>query len=83
MKNWWHLHNALKYSITDLEKQPLKFSLYNTKSALTKGDEGHDEDLSALSEEDRQKHAHPGWPKHITMNLLPARLLLGFLLQEI
>lgn len=69
------------------------FNLYNAKSAvhlihfcsnaLTKGDEGHDEDLSALSEEDGQKHAHPGRPEHVTMNLLPARLLLGFLLQDI
>lgn len=57
------------------------YSIFN--SILTQGDEGHDEDLSALSEKDRQKHAQPGWPEHITMYLLPTRLLIEIFLKVI
>lgn len=39
--------------------------------ALTERDKCHDEDLRALSQEDRQQHALPGGSEHITMHLLP------------
>lgn len=49
---------------------------------LTKCDEGHDEDLRALPEKYRQQHAHLGWPKHISVYLLPPRFLLSVLLHQ-
>ena len=48
---------------------------------LTERDEGHDEDLGALSKEDRQQHALPGGAEDVPVHLLPARLLLGVLLR--
>lgn len=47
---------------------------------LTQSDEGHNEDLGALSQEHRQQHSFPGGAEDIAMHLLPARLLLGVLL---
>lgn len=51
------------------------------KIALTEGDEGHDEDLGALSKEYRQQHAFPGRPENVTVHLLPPWLLLCILLR--
>lgn len=50
------------------------------KTVLTESDEGHDEDLGALSQEHRQQHAFPGGTENIPVHLLPARLLLCVLL---
>lgn len=52
------------------------------KAALTESDEGHYEDLGALSKEHRQQHAFPGGTENIPMHLLPPRLLLGILLER-
>lgn len=50
------------------------------KSVLTESDEGHDEDLGALSKEHGEQHALPGGTENVPMHLLPSRLLLCVLL---
>lgn len=47
---------------------------------LTESNEGHDEDLGALSQEHRQQHSLSGRTEDIAVHLLPARLLLRVLL---
>ena len=51
-----------------------------SKIVLTQCDEGHDEDLGALSKEHRQQHAFPRGTENIPVHLLPPRLLLCILL---
>lgn len=41
------------------------------KILLTECDEGHDEDLGALSKEHREQHSFPGRTEYIPMDLLP------------
>ncbi len=48
---------------------------------LTEGDETHEEDLDPTAQEQREQHAFPRRTEHITMDQLPSKLLLGFLLQ--
>lgn len=50
--------------------------------ALTESDESHDKDLRARPEEDGEQHSFTWWPEHVAVHQLPAKLLLGILLEN-
>lgn len=60
--------------------QGLNFLLLLSK--LTESNKCHDEDLSARAQEHRQQHAFPGRPEDVSVNKLPAKFLLGILLEK-
>ena len=49
---------------------------------LTKRDEGHAEELRSAANHDREQHGAGRWTEHVTMNQLPAKVLLHLFLAE-